>query len=597
MSRLVALLNTTRRIAQYEGAGAVIRHLVRWLGGERGYHRLLEPDTPTYADFKRRTVPTRRQLRAQAREMAQWGAEVPSILIWKLPDTAENDPQVLPVVGTDYSAFTTQDKASGRGGARPYRDNHDSAITGGIQTPASQNGGILSAKWVGFLEAGDSLTPDAVYHLLCAMRENPDADVIYSDYEAVDAVGANNGANAAPCLKPDWSPEMMLSVNLLARFALFRRGLLDDLPDEMPPETIRSASDLWALTLAVSRRAKRIVHVPRILCRHVRRTTDVPTEADATILTRHLTALGVDQPVVRVAVEPGGIAHPVCAWAFKRERLVSVIIPTRDHPDVLKVCIESIFAQTTSSHYEIILLDTGSTDPAVEALYADWTARGGIRVVRDGTAFNFSRVCNLGAQEAQGDLLLFLNNDTEVLPVEAGASAGDSPPGDWLQRLTQWFELDGVGMVGAKLLYPDGMIQHAGVRVGVHGLADNWMARLPEHSATLFGSDDDYRNLLAVTAACALVSREAFKRVGGFDERYQLNFSDVQLGVDLHEAGYRIVYTPDVRLIHHESLTHRGRIPDDDIALGKRLLAKWIARGDPYGHPALSRTTPRPRLQ
>jgi GT2 family glycosyltransferase len=174
-------------------------------------------------------------------------------------------------------------------------------------------------------------------------------------------------------------------------------------------------------------------------------------------------------------------------------------------------------------------------------------------------------------------LILFLNNDTMVLHE------------DWLHRMVQWFDLKDVGSVGAKLLYPDGTLQHAGVIVGLGGIADHLFAGQPEHLSTIFGSDGWYRNLSAVTAACMLVSRKAFNDVDGFDEGYTLNYSDVDLCMKIRDQGWRIVYTPDVRLIHYEHKSHNRNVPRSDFTYSSRRFREthFLDR-DPYFNCNLS---------
>lgn len=154
--------------------------------------------------------------------------------------------------------------------------------------------------------------------------------------------------------------------------------------------------------------------------------------------------------------------------------------------------------------------------------------------------------------------------------------------------MAQWFEREGVGVVGAKLLYPDGKVQHGGVIVGLSGMASHAFQLSEESIMTHFGSDDWYRDYLAVTGACLLIDRRLFERIGGFDEAYELVYSDVELCLRAVAAGYRVVYTPDARLLHHESLTHKRRVPYDDFLRANEHFKTWIERGDPYYNPNLS---------
>ncbi|MBK8020102.1 MAG: glycosyltransferase family 2 protein [Chloroflexi bacterium] len=429
---------------------------------------------------------------------------------------------------------------------------------------------------VAMVEAGTVLTPNALYELLYELLENAEADVVFADYEFYDDDGLQ------PAFKPAWSTELLLSTNLLAPVCLMRRAATLATFGGLP-----LCLDDWFydVALRLSRSTCKFVRVPRVLATVTTLHTQ-PGDSLMTLLESHLSALGLQAPSATfVPDHPVHSRHPLLTWELRASPKVSIIIPTRNLPDVLAKCIASICELTTYPDYEIIIIDTGSDDPVVEALYESFASNLRIRLLRDSSPFNYSRVCNLGASTAQGSLLLFLNNDTEVLG------------GAWLHRLAQWFELPTVGVVGAKLLFPDGSLQHAGVIVGLHDLADNFMAHLPENSLTVFGSDGWYRNFPAVTGACLMISRPLFEEIGGVDEAYVLNFSDVQLGLDVLARGRRVVYTPHVRLIHHESLTHRRRIPAEDVTRGRAAVERTRALWEGYFHPWLNAGTPRPSLR
>ena len=236
-------------------------------------------------------------------------------------------------------------------------------------------------------------------------------------------------------------------------------------------------------------------------------------------------------------------------WVYDRGRLVSIIIPSRGANALLERCIRSILARTAYPCLEILVVNNGPQPPAAFDYYERITRDPRVRVVHDERPFNYSAANNLGARRAKGDLLLFLNNDTEVM----------AP--DWLDELAMWAARPEVGLVGAKLLFPNGRIQHAGVVLGLTGFAGHLFAGATEGQESCFGWAEWYRNFLSVTAACVLMRRDVFERLGGFDEEFTLCGSDVALGLRAHELGYRVVYNPFARMRHHESATHRGAIP------------------------------------
>jgi O-antigen biosynthesis protein len=235
-----------------------------------------------------------------------------------------------------------------------------------------------------------------------------------------------------------------------------------------------------------------------------------------------------------------------------------------------------LFQRTTYSPFEVVVVDNGSTESATETLYGRYIGRPNFRLLRYAEKFNFGRVCNFGAQHAKGGIFVFLNNDTEVLH------------SDWLDRMAQWFEFKNVGIVGAKLLYPDGTIQHAGVILGMGGLAAHVFAGAQENTSGLYGSDCWYRNVSAVTGACMMITKDAFTAVNGFDENFLLNWSDVDLCLRAAEAGYRTVYTPEARLLHHESVTHQRQIPRVDFERASQQWRERLMQGDRFYNPNLN---------
>jgi GT2 family glycosyltransferase len=477
-----------------------------------------------------------------------------------------------------------QDLATKDSRIKPVRLPENKGISANTNAAIRQG----SAEFIVLLDHDDRLAPNALHEVASVIR-NHDVDFVYSDCDKLDEAGRR----CEPLFKPDWSPEAMLSINMLTQLSAFRRSLLDQ-AGYFNPE-LDGAQD-WDLFLRISECTNRIHHVPRILYhwRKSEQSTAQATEnksgvqqAQAKALSGYLSRRGLTEPQVRF--DPNHRVyrtHPKVHWRIPNPRMVSIIIPSRDQVPLLQRCLDTLFQRTTYSPYEMILVDTGSTDPATESLYSRYSERPNFRVIRYEEEFNFSRACNFGARHALGDLLLFLNNDTEILH------------GDWLERMAQWFEISGIGIVGAKLLYPDGKIQHAGVIFGMGGIAAHVFAGCDENISSIFGSDGWYRNMAAVTGACMMISREAFTTLHGFDEGFRLNWSDVDLCLRAWQSGYRILYTPEARLLHHESATHGRRIPRADFERSSREWHSWLMQGDRFFNPNLSygHATPRFRL-
>jgi len=421
-------------------------------------------------------------------------------------------------------------------------------------------------EFVGLLHRGQAPTRDALFHFALAASVADPPDLIYADVDWLDGAGVRHD----PWFKPDWSRAAMLSADLLSGLLLVRRQLLQ--------EALMSArpGSMWDLHLLLAERASRVVHLPRLLTHLPGEAHDAWPVVDSQacdVVGEHLGRRGL--PGAHAGVGLGGWVR--ATWRPPHDRAISIVIPSRDQPEILERCLWSLAERTRPGPTEVVVVDTGSGDPRTEAVYRAHPLGERLRVVRQTGDFNFAAACNAGARAASGDLILFLNNDTEALEP------------DWIERMAQWFVFPDVGIVGAKLLYPDETIQHAGVVVGMGGLASHLFQGEPELSVGLFGSDQWYRDLSAVTAACMLVSRRVFEALNGFDEAFRLNYQDVDLCLRARRGGWRVIYTPDARLLHHEGLSHRKRIPRADFELAsQRWLADGHLDGDPFFNPNLS---------
>jgi GT2 family glycosyltransferase len=250
---------------------------------------------------------------------------------------------------------------------------------------------------------------------------------------------------------------------------------------------------------------------------------------------------------------------------------VSVIIPSKNHARLLARCLGSIETKTTYGKYEILVADNGSTDPATKELLA----RLRHKVVPFPEPFNYSRINNFAVRQANGEYLLFLNDDTEVRSPE------------WMTAMLELCQLPGVGAVGAKLLFPSGRVQHAGVVLGLGGVAGHAYYQFSAKARGYFDALHSIRNFSAVTAACMMVRRSVFEQVGGFDEAFPLNFNDVDFCLRVRRAGYRIVWTPFAELYHYESAT---RVPQVKVEEMHLIHERWgaLLLNDPFYSPNLT---------
>ena len=427
-----------------------------------------------------------------------------------------------------------------------------------------------AGEFVARLAAGDTLAPNALFEAARLLNEHRGAEIIYFDE---DALSADGRTRSSPFFKPGWSPEMLLSVNYLAH-ALIKRTLLEDIGLDV------ARAGPWDLALRCSERTREIRRIARVLY-HSRAGAPPapPGPEDLRALEAHCRRQGIAG--ARAAVVPPGVVR--LTWPAG-DRHVSIIIPNKDREPFLRRCLTSLLRHTGYPRFEILIVDTGSTDEATRRYYADLARDGRIRILEHPGPFNFSAANNAGAREATGDLLLFLNNDTEALNQ------------DWLEEMVRWADRREIGAVGAKLLYPDGTIQHAGIVVGLRGLAHHIYRQAGETRVDLFGSVDWYRDYLAVTGACLMMRRQVFDEVGGFDERYRIAYSDIEMCLRIHGRGYRIVYTPFARLRHDEGATRGGVYPPSDTRRALAHMGGLVASGDPYFHPGLSHESLLPAL-
>jgi GT2 family glycosyltransferase len=440
-------------------------------------------------------------------------------------------------------------------------------------------------EFAALLDQRDRLGPSALYEMAAALDRTPGCDLLYSDE---DRISRHNFERHEPHFKPEWSPELLLAVNYIGRLAMMRVAAATAAGGFSAGDGVEE----WDLLLRLSRTTARIQRVPRCLYHRdesdVRGERDVPDEMDVpdrmdvhdvmdvsdgqgpeeAMIRDHCEELGLNAAVSKSA---GGYR---VVWPVRGQPLVSIVIPNRDAPQILKQCVNGLLHETRYPNIELVIVDNGSIEAEVVQLYRSLEREGRAVIVPFDRPFNFSAACNAGAAAARGDLLLFLNNDIEVIQP------------DWLEELVRWAERPDVGIVGAKLLYPDRTIQHAGVVFGL-GLVGHIFSRAPEGVSGVFGSSECYRDYLAVTGACQMMRKDVFRRLGGYDERFRLVFSDVVLCLEARKAGYRVVYTPHARLVHHESYTRKREDSPQDMELLARYLQATGFVEDPYLHPEL----------
>ncbi len=436
---------------------------------------------------------------------------------------------------------------------------------------------LARGEFVGLLRQGDELAPDALFEVGKLLHEHPEADLIYTDEDEIDTEG--NRSN--PYFKPGWSPDLLLSVNYVSNLSIYRGSLLQEIGGFR--EDFDGCED-YDLVLRASERTDEIYHVPKVLYHRQAGASFVAAVGDAKSRVRDRTRRALCDALERRGLE-GSVEEGLLPDRFRvrlkieREPKVSVIIPTRDNVAFLKRCVESVERLTTYRNYELLIIDNNSRDPET----IEYLASMPHRVIPYREKFNYSRINNFAVSRVEGEYILLLNDDTEVIS------------GGWLEAMLEPAQRPEVGAVGARLLYPDGRIQHAGVILGV---GSPWEPGVSMHSHHFFSSDSPgyagalmvTTNYSAVTAACMLFRKSLFDELGGLEEEnLPIQFNDVELCLRMRERGYYIVYTPHAELYHHESVTrgHFSGNRTENLYMRKR----WgkMMDTDPYYNPNFSR--------
>jgi GT2 family glycosyltransferase len=447
----------------------------------------------------------------------------------------------------------------------------------GISGNSNEALGLATGDYIGLLDHDDTLAHFALFEAVKAINENPDADFIYSDEDKLSEDGKRR---FSPHFKPDFSPDTLRSYNYICHLSIFKKELLSNAG--FFKEGYEGSQD-YDLILRASEKAKNIIHIPKILY-HWR-------------ISKNSTALWMDNKAYafdsakkalkdhlnRISLN-GKTDDGLFKGSYKityninKDLLVSVIIPNKDHEKDLKRCIYSIMEKSTYKNFEIIIVENNSESESIFKFYHSLTSKYcNIKIIEWNKPFNYSSVNNYAAEFAKGDILLFLNNDTEVIN------------NDWMERMLEHVQRKEVGAAGAKLYYPNNTVQHGGVIIGVSDIAGHSHKEFPRNSCGYINRLCIIQNLSAVTGACLMVRREVFKEAGGFDENFILAYGDVDLCLKIRAKGYLIIWTPFSELYHYESITRgyedtpekRERI-NGEIKL---FYNKWhdiLKKRDPY---------------
>jgi len=491
---------------------------------------------------------------------------------WELciSDDASTEPWILHLLA-EYESSDPRIKV-----IRRSDNGHISAATNSALS-------LATGAFVGFLDHDDRLAPQALALVALTIARTPDAVLIYSDEDKIDL----SGVRSDPYFKPDWDPVLLLSQNYLTHFCVVRRHIVQELGGLR--EGYEGAQD-WDLALRVTEglRPSQVRHIPHVLYHwrlHPASTASnqaaKPYAAVAArrATTEHLARVGQ----AGVVESLGRIGYQTVRWALPdTPPLVSIIVPTRDGPR-LQQCLESLWFRTRYPRYEVIVVDNGSKDHRILGYLADRADK--IRLFRDDRPFNYSVLNNVAARHARGDVFCLLNDDVEVRN------------GDWLDEMVGPLLQPEVGIVGAKLYYGDGRIQHAGVVLGLGGIAAHSFRFFDHLFFGHFGHAVLMRQATAVTAACMVTRRELWEAVGGLDENLAVSYNDVDYCLRARAHGWRTVWTPFAELTHYESTSRGADVEARNAARAQReyafMVDRWdgLLRADPAYNPNLTLNT------
>ena len=400
---------------------------------------------------------------------------------------------------------------------------------------------MATGDYLALFDHDDLLAPNALFEVASTIEKDK-ADVVYTDE---DKVTSDLKEHFQPHFKPDFNPDLLCSNNYICHLFVVKRSLALKLGGQDP--AYDGAQD-YDFIFRCTEEAEKIVHIAKILYHwrvHQASTADNPTskmyafDAGKRAIEAHLQRIGAKAEVSHTK----DLGFYRVKYQVQGNPKVSIVIPNKDEKETLKKCLESIWQKTTYSNYEIILVENNSTTREIRDYYQELDGKNGVRVVYWDKEFNYSAINNFGISYAKGEYILCLNNDITVISPE------------WMEELLANCQRPEVGIVGARLYYPDNTIQHAGIVLGMGGCAGRLFVGLARSRGGYLHKAALQQDLSAVTAACFMVKKEAFEKVGGFEEKLAVAFNDVDFCLKVRHAGYLVVYDPYAELYHHESKT------------------------------------------
>ena len=454
----------------------------------------------------------------------------------------------------------------------------------GIAENTNRAFAMTKGEFVGLLDHDDLLAPNALYEIVKILQDHPQADALYTDE---DKVTTELDEHFQPHLKPDFNLDLLRSNNYICHFFVVRKSIVEKAGGFR--KEFDGAQD-YDFIFRCTENAGEVLHVPEILYHwrtHKASTADNPAskmyafEAGKRAIEAHLERTGTKGEVSHTQ----DLGFYRVKYPVQRKPLVSVIIPNKDEKETLQTCLEMLEKNTGYQNFEIIIVENNSTTDEIFRYYKELSGNRKIHLLRWGKEFNYSAINNFAVAHAKGEYLLFLNNDVKSIN------------SDWLEEMLGVCQRPEVGGVGAKLIYPDNTIQHAGCVIGMGGIAGHMFVDMPADRTGYLHKASLLQDMSAVTAACLLMKKEVFEQAGGFTEELAVAFNDVDLCLKVRKNGYLIVYDPYVKLYHMESKTRGAEDSKEKVRRFQTeieyMRCHWIdilKNGDPCYNKNLSLT-------
>ena len=485
-----------------------------------------------------------------------------------------DDASTLPRIRKVLESYASRDSR-----IRPIFRSENRGIAACTNTALEMSRG----DWIVLMDHDDLLSEHALYLVAHAINENPDATIIYSDADKVDAAGRRY----QPYFKPDWDPDLFLGQNCINHLGAYRADMARQIGGFR--DGFDGSQDWdFALRMWDASPDANVHHVPFVLYHwrvtdnsFSRRSLDRALASAQRAVSDHLARIGT---AAEVSAE-GHSSHLRVRRLLPAERpLASIVIPTKNRGALLRTCLEGLFNRTEYKPIEVVLVDNGSDESDALSLLTEIQCRDNVRVVRDTQPFNFARLVNLGVAASSGEVCVLLNNDTDVIN------------SDWLKEMVSHAIRPEVGAVGAKLYYANDTLQHGGVILGFHGVAGHVHRLYPRNSPGYWNRLNLTHGLSCVTAACLATRREVYNSVGGFDETsLPVSYNDVDFCIRVRRAGYKIIWTPNVEMYHYESISRGHFFDTAEKAQSERAAVEFMRKqwgevldSDPAYNPNLS---------